>query len=306
MAIKVITAPASEPVTLAEAKLHLKVDGTDEDSLIQTYIQTAREHIEDTCHRALVTQTLEYVISRWPENDLLELPRPPLQSVTSIKYKDTTGLVETTWSSGEYVVNADETPGMVVPAYGKSWPTAALYPRAGIRVRYQAGYGAPVAAALTTNLGTANADLVYTAANAGKAGNSITVAYLNPSATHTLSLAVDGSIITITLGYAGGVLTSKASDVKALVQADAAASALVTVAYRTGHDGTGTVPAMAATHLAGGSDALPAALKSAILLIVGHLYENRQLAAAQALQEIPYAVTSLLAPYQVFFWGMED
>jgi uncharacterized phiE125 gp8 family phage protein len=140
MALKVITPPTVEPVTLTEAKLHCRVDGSSEDTLITGLIQAAREHVENIIlHKALVTQTLEYVISAFPENDL-QLPMPPLASVTSIKYTDSVG-VESTIAPADYVVNSDCSPGLVIPAYGKSWPSATLRPSGGIRVRYVAGYG---------------------------------------------------------------------------------------------------------------------------------------------------------------------
>ena len=140
MALKIVTAPAVEPVTLAEAKLHLRVDGTDQDTLIAGLIQAAREHLETVIlGRALVTQTLEYVVSRFPCWEM-PLPRPPLQSVTTVKYTDSLN-AEHTLSNTLYCLNIDRSPGLLTPAYGKSWPTATLAPTGAIRIRYVAGYG---------------------------------------------------------------------------------------------------------------------------------------------------------------------
>lgn len=137
MAIKLITAPAKEPVSLSEAKLHLRVDHGDEDQLISSLVKTARQMIETLTGRALITQTLELVADNWPDTFYL---RPPLQSITSIKYKDTDG-TESTVDSGGYITDIDNEPGRVTPAYGEVWPTTTLYPIAGIRVRFVSGYG---------------------------------------------------------------------------------------------------------------------------------------------------------------------
>jgi uncharacterized phiE125 gp8 family phage protein len=70
----------------------------------------------------------------------MRIPKPPLQSVSSIKYKDDDG-TETTWSASGYIVDTDSEPGRVVLAYGESWPSVTLYPAAPIQVTYVAGYG---------------------------------------------------------------------------------------------------------------------------------------------------------------------
>jgi hypothetical protein len=109
-----------------------------------------------------------------------------------------------------------------------------------------------VAAALTTNLTGTNNDIVFTAKAKGNTG--ITIAYINPGATHTLSVAVVGRAITVTLGYATGAITSTGDDVKAAIAADSAANALVSTADAGGNDGSGLVTAMAAAPLIGGVD----------------------------------------------------
>ncbi len=109
-----------------------------------------------------------------------------------------------------------------------------------------------VAAALTTALTGTNNDIVYTAKTKGDTG--ITVAYVDPGATHTLSVAVVEKAITVTLGYATGAITSTGDDVKAAIAANAAANALVSTADAAANDGSGLVTAMAATPLTGGVD----------------------------------------------------
>ena len=142
--VKVVTAPAIEPITLTEAKLHCKVDLSTDDDLITALIVAAREEIERRTWRALITQTLELVLSAWPYGDRIELPRAPLQSITSIKYKDKDGN-ETTWSSANYLAGADSVPGVLALAWNASWPSVDLYPIEPIRIRFVAGYGLAVA-----------------------------------------------------------------------------------------------------------------------------------------------------------------
>ena len=106
----VVTQPTAEPVSLAEAKLHLRVDGDDEDVLIALQIAAVRQQVELEARRTLVTQTLAARLEFWPLYDRLALPQPPLQSVTHIKYTDEDGVLQTV-SSIDYVVYTDPEPG---------------------------------------------------------------------------------------------------------------------------------------------------------------------------------------------------
>ena len=144
MTLKLITAPATEPVTSSEAKSHLRVDTTADDTLIGTLITAARQHVENHLRRALITQTWELVMDAFPAGDVIRLPRPPLVSVTSIKYTDVAGS-ESTFSSAAYVVDTDSTKGRVVLKSGESWPSDTLAAANGVRVRYVAGYGSAAA-----------------------------------------------------------------------------------------------------------------------------------------------------------------
>lgn len=142
--VKVVTAPAVEPITLVEAKLHCKVDLSTDDDLITALIVAAREEIERLTWRALITQTLELILPDWPNSSPIEMPRGPLQSITSVKYKDKDGN-ETTWPGANYLVGADSVPGVLALAWNASWPSVDLYPVEPIRIRFVAGYGLAVA-----------------------------------------------------------------------------------------------------------------------------------------------------------------
>lgn len=138
--LKLITAPTEEPVTLAEAKLQCRVDGTDEDALLTALIKAARELAENQTGRALCTQTWELALDAFPAAEI-ELPLPPVQSITSIKYLDASA-VEQTLSADVYALDSyGSLRHWVLPAYGAAWP-AALAAANAVKIRFVAGHGA--------------------------------------------------------------------------------------------------------------------------------------------------------------------
>lgn len=185
-----VTPPSGEPVSVAEAMRHLRIDQPaagphPEEALVAALITAARQHVEETTGRALLTQTREARWDAWA--DVLTLPVAPVQSVTSVTYVDQVGATQTL-AGAAYRIDTASTLARVTPAHGITWPVAQSVTGA-IAVRFVAGYGA-------------------------------------------------------------------AGDV-------------------------------------------PAALKAAMLLLVSHLYENRNAAAERALTEIPLGVAALLSPYRV-------
>ena len=138
---KRITTP-TEPVALAEAKLHLRVDGTDEDALIQGLISAARETCEDRTEGTVPVTGWRLTLDTFP--DAIKLPRPPIVSVESVKYIDTAG-VQQTLSPLDYVVDTASSPGYIVPAFGKAWPETRGQINA-VEVEYTAGSATPPAA----------------------------------------------------------------------------------------------------------------------------------------------------------------
>ena len=140
MIIEISTPPAEEPVSVSEIKTHLRIDVSDEDTLLAGYISAAREMCETISRRAFVTQTIQTRFMMWPASGRFMLPRPPLQSVTSISYTDSAG-VSSTMSSSDYIVYSAPEPGQIILGYGKSWPTATLQPGPSILIEYVAGYG---------------------------------------------------------------------------------------------------------------------------------------------------------------------
>lgn len=140
MALKLITAPAAEPISVSEAKAHMRVDTTADDTYIGTIITAARQNVEAHLRRALITQTWELVLDGFPGGEV-RLPKPPLVSVTSVKYTDVDG-VESTFSSASYLVDTDAEPGRVVLKSGETWPAVTLREASAVRIRYVVGYGA--------------------------------------------------------------------------------------------------------------------------------------------------------------------
>jgi uncharacterized phiE125 gp8 family phage protein len=84
MSLQLVTPPAAEPVTLADAKLHLKIDTSDDDALITRLITAARARAEWHTGRALNTQSWILWLDCWPSCGVIEIPLPPLQDVSSV------------------------------------------------------------------------------------------------------------------------------------------------------------------------------------------------------------------------------
>jgi uncharacterized phiE125 gp8 family phage protein len=135
--------PAIEPVTLSEAKRHANVVASDDDALIAALIQAAREQVESDASRALITQTWRLKLHEWFAY-CLEMPRPPLQSVTSIVYLDQNDAVQT-MPAAYYDVDADRTPGVIWKDPDYTWPMVSDQANA-ITIVFKAGYGDAAAA----------------------------------------------------------------------------------------------------------------------------------------------------------------
>lgn len=145
MALSLYTAPTVEPITLAEAKAHLRVDIADENDLVTSLIVAARQYCESHTHRAFITQTWDLALDDFPcDFASLELPKAPLVSVSSVTYVDTNGTPQT-WSSANYSVYAPSGPlagpGKIIPAYQVSYPLVRDSENA-VTIRFVAGYGA--------------------------------------------------------------------------------------------------------------------------------------------------------------------
>ena len=134
--------------------IRLTGDST-EDDLLTAIIQAAREQIEDITRRALLTQTWDYYLQGWPSSDRIKIPFGNLQSVTSVKWKDSDGDETTLTVTTDYLVETNgEGCGSVVLPYGESWPSGTLYPSNPITIRFICGWEA--AADIPSKIRTAN------------------------------------------------------------------------------------------------------------------------------------------------------
>ncbi|MGO4304196.1 head-tail connector protein [Cupriavidus sp. RAF12] len=138
---RVIAPVDAEPVTLAEAKGHIKVVDAAEDADIAAMIATAREFAEHYTGRALASQTLEMALDEFPgSRGCIDLDMPPVASVTSIKYTDAAG-VEQTVPANAYSLSLYGASRRVSPAYSVCWPITQCIADA-VRIRYVTGYQA--------------------------------------------------------------------------------------------------------------------------------------------------------------------
>lgn len=143
MSLVLLAAPAVEPVTLAEAKAHLRIDGTAEDAFISSLIVTSRLHIEAALGLALITQSWAWTIDAWPKHASVELPMRPVQSIESVKIKAAGGAIMTL-EDWRYVLDGSS-------ALSRLLPTATRFPEPGaiaqgIEIRFTAGFGAAASA----------------------------------------------------------------------------------------------------------------------------------------------------------------
>lgn len=137
-----VTPPAEEPITLADAKAQCRVTHSAEDDLIGSYVSAARQYAEEYTKRAFITQTWRAVLDAFPSlpSSRLFLPRPPVISITEVAYTDGSG-VSQALADESYVFEAHPIEPYLLPIYATDWPIARDFAGA-VRITYQAGYGA--------------------------------------------------------------------------------------------------------------------------------------------------------------------
>lgn len=136
MTAALITGPALEPVTLEEAKAHLRIDGDDDDAWITQAIVTARRHVENTTRRVLIEQEWRLWLDAWPETGVLRVPVVPLIAIDAITVYDADGDPEVL-DPETYVVDKASAPARIrfetPPAPGQALN--------GIEIDLTVGYG---------------------------------------------------------------------------------------------------------------------------------------------------------------------
>ena len=148
MALALVTAATSEPVTVDEMREHLRLDGDDDDAYVSDCITAARTWVEGQTKRGILTQTWDYYIDyAWPYycgSHRINLPLNPVQAISAsspeifqITYVDDDGATQTLAQS-QYTLVDRLHGSYIVPAYNIEWPTVRYVPEA-IKVRFVVG-----------------------------------------------------------------------------------------------------------------------------------------------------------------------
>lgn len=144
---------ATEPVTLPEAKAHMNVTDANDDAYIPLLIKAARRRLEHEMQRALITQTWRFQLDHFPffhqrtfpvGYSPIELPRPPLIDVTSLKYMDPADITGATLiqltKGTDFIIDVDSEPARIQSIGNRAWP-ATLRQIGAVQIVYTAGYG---------------------------------------------------------------------------------------------------------------------------------------------------------------------
>ena len=137
--LTISSGPAAEPISVSEARDHLRISETQEDPLITAYITAARLYVEAFTKRQLVTATWLLGLERFPLREIV-VPLPPLASVTSVTYVDENGAAQT-WNSSLYQVDTKSEPGRIKPIESESFPSTQLGTYNAVTVTFVGGYG---------------------------------------------------------------------------------------------------------------------------------------------------------------------
>jgi len=146
--VSVSAYPVVEPVSLAEAKAHCRIDSETDDAYVASLITAARQYVEAYMDESLIHQRLVMRMDGFPAE--IELPRPPMASAgthtaVEVTYTLNENGQTATLTTSEYRVDRDTRPGVIRPPYGKSWP-AFLSDYNSVTVSWWAGRGADGAA----------------------------------------------------------------------------------------------------------------------------------------------------------------
>lgn len=227
MSLFLVTAPSSEPVSLSELKLHLRVDTTTEDDLIAALGVSGRGYAEDFTRRAIPRQTLDLRLDAFPCESEFYLPKAPCISVTSISYIDTNGDTQTLATSvydTDLPTGPQARAGRIFLKYNQVWPQTRDIPNA-VTVRFVAGYAgtAVTLASLTQSAGTATATVtaghgltnlqLVTIAGANQAGYNGTF-----TATVTSSTVFTFPVDSGTVSPATGTVTATPDPVPTMIR----------------------------------------------------------------------------------------
>jgi hypothetical protein len=281
-----VVPPVIEPVSLSLAKKQVRVDLPDDNELLQHYIEVARDYCEGYCNRAFYPQTWQLFRDSFPFGDwrstippdqrdpanfsrywsdlAIKLPKPMCQSVISVNYKDSAGVPQVLDPSF-YAVDVNSRPARIVPAPALIWPLTQYYLPGSVNVLYvAASYVSTITETVALN-------------GAGP--------YVGTLKRQVISITSVKDTNNVDLTYTAALTTDTNGDPTSTTQ----------LSFVT--DPAGSVAVV--TYVAG---VIPASIKQAIMLIVGHLYEHREENSEISLKTLPMGVTELLKRhvFQIF------
>ena len=138
MSAILLSPPASEPISLADAKLFLRVEHDADDDLIAALIAAARVQLEAQTRRALITQGWRLTRDVWPASGALPILPVPLRQVTAIGVYDSAGMLQML-DVGDFHIDTVSAPAML--AFRRGALPAPGRRNGGIEIDIEAGYG---------------------------------------------------------------------------------------------------------------------------------------------------------------------
>ncbi len=138
MALIFRSGPSVEPVSVSEAKAHLRLETDGDDTLVASLILTSRLHIEQALGLALITQEWTYVRDRWPRGGELILPLRPVQAVSAARIFAADGTFQLL-DAADYLLDGQGTPARLIAAEG-TWPVPGRAAQ-GIEIDIRVGFG---------------------------------------------------------------------------------------------------------------------------------------------------------------------
>jgi uncharacterized phiE125 gp8 family phage protein len=133
-----LTAPAGEPVSLAEAKDFLRVAHNDDDATVAALVAGARQEIETQTRRALMMQVWRLTRDVWPASGVVPLLPAPLRALMAVRVYDGDGHAQAL-DLQSFDVDTAGAPAMLAFARGMPAPGRRA---GGIEIDIECGYGA--------------------------------------------------------------------------------------------------------------------------------------------------------------------